>query len=63
MIPKNKAELILRIKQDLGEPVIKVNIAKEQLENAVDDAIDYWQQYHNESQEDRSYALRYRRKI
>ncbi len=51
MIPKTKAELILRIKQDLGEPVIRVNIAKEQLENAVDDAIDYWQQYHNESQE------------
>lgn len=54
MIPNNKDELKIRILQDLGEPVIKVNIADEQLENAVDDAVAYWSIYHHESQ-DRSY--------
>lgn len=51
MIPKTREDLIQRMLQDLGEPVIKVNLAQEQLENAVDDAIDYWQQWHHESQD------------
>lgn len=51
MIPKTRIDLAKRILQDLGEPVIKVNLAPEQLENAIDDAIDYWQQWHHESQD------------
>lgn len=51
MIPETKDQLIERIKQDLGEPVIQVNIARAQLENAVDDALDYWKRWHHESQE------------
>lgn len=51
MIPKNRDELVRRMLEDLGEPVIKVNLAKEQLENAVDDAIDFWQLWHHESQD------------
>lgn len=54
MIPNTKLELQTRILQDLGEPVIKVNVAAEQLENAIDDAVAYWSQYHHESQ-DRSF--------
>lgn len=51
MIPKSRVDLETRILQDLGEPVIKVNLAKEQLDNAIDDAIEYWQQWHHESQD------------
>jgi hypothetical protein len=54
MIPKTRNELKTRILQDLGEPVIKVNVASEQLENAMDDALEFWSQYHHEGQ-DRSY--------
>lgn len=51
MIPNTRDELLQRIKEDLGEPVIKVNIARSQLDNAVDDALDFWNQYHNEAQD------------
>ena len=54
MIPNTRDELVLRIRQDLGEPVIKVNVAREQIENAVDDALEYWSHYHHEGQ-DRSF--------
>lgn len=54
MIPKTRRELNTRILQDLGEPVIKVNVAFEQTENAIDDALEYWSQYHHEGQ-DRSF--------
>lgn len=54
MIPKTRNELNIRVLQDLGEPVIKVNVAHEQIENAIDDALEYWSQYHHEGQ-DRSY--------
>ena len=54
MIPKTRNELNIRVLQDLGEPVIKVNVAHEQVENAIDDALEYWSQYHHEGQ-DRSY--------
>lgn len=37
------------ILRSLGAPVIKINVAEEQLEDRVDEALDYWQQYHNES--------------
>ena len=51
MIPQTREQLIQRIKEDLGEPVIQVNISRAQLENAIDDALDYWQQWHHEAQE------------
>jgi hypothetical protein len=51
MIPSTRAELEQRILQDLGEPVIKVNLAPIQLENAVDDAIAYWSEFHVDAQE------------
>ena len=51
MTPQTREQLIQRIKEDLGEPVIQVNISRAQLENAIDDALDYWQQWHHEAQE------------
>lgn len=51
MIPQTKDELAERILEDLGAPVIKINIAQQQLNNAIDDAVDYWQRWHNEGQE------------
>lgn len=34
--------------RELGAPVIKVNITEEQLDDRIDEALDFWQQYHNE---------------
>lgn len=31
-----------------GYPVIKVNVSDDQLEDRIDEAVDYWNQYHNE---------------
>lgn len=53
-IPTNRAELKQRILEMLGEPVIKINIADVQLENAIDDALEYWSEFHADAQ-DRSY--------
>ena len=51
MIPTTRAEFEQRILNDLGEPVIKVDIAPIQLENAVDDAIAYWSEFHSDASE------------
>ena len=51
MIPTNRAEFEQRILNDLGEPVIKINLAPIQLENAIDDAIAYWSEFHVDAQE------------
>lgn len=45
---KNRAEFERYILTMLGEPVTKVNITKEQLENCVNDAIQYFTMYHYE---------------
>lgn len=54
MIPTTRIELIQRIRSGLGEPVIKLNMAESQLENCVDDAIQYWSEFHHDAQ-DRSF--------
>ena len=51
MIPTTRAEFEQRILNDLGEPVIKVDIVPIQLENAVDDAIAYWSEFHSDASE------------
>jgi hypothetical protein len=52
--PETKEELKTRVLEMLGEPVIKINIADAQLTNAVDDAVEYWSEFHVDGQ-DRSY--------
>ena len=46
MIPQKRAELSEWIRQELGEPVFDaIPIAGVQVENAIDDALDYYQTF------------------
>ena len=51
MIPRDRDEFKDRILSELGEPVIKVNIAPSQLDNAIDDSIDFYRNYHVDGSE------------
>lgn len=53
----SRAQLKQYVLRKLGEPVINVNIADEQLEDAINDAILYFQEYHFEGCE-RTYIAR-----
>lgn len=44
--PSSRDELKTRILQDLGSPVIEVNVADEQVENQIDTALRYFWDYH-----------------
>lgn len=50
-LPTSRQELIDSVKMQLGEPVIKVNVAPEQFEMVVDDALQFWQTYHENGSE------------
>lgn len=54
MIPTSRTQFKEKILRELGEPVVKVNIADSQLDDAVDSAYQYWSLYHVYSQ-DRTY--------
>lgn len=49
--PSTKEELQERVLEMLGSPVIQINIAPSQLENAVDDAVEYWSDFHVDGQD------------
>ncbi len=51
MIPASREELIIYCKQQLGEPVIKINVADVQMDNAIDEALQTWQEYHYDAVE------------
>jgi len=44
--PTTRDELIDYCKRRLGEPVIEVNVALEQIEDRIDDAIGFYQEFH-----------------
>ena len=44
--PTNRPELIEYCKRQLGAPVLEINVADEQLEDLVDDAVQYFQERH-----------------
>jgi hypothetical protein len=46
MGPTNRQELIDYCLRALGEPVIEVNVPTEQLEDRIDEAIQFYQEYH-----------------
>ena len=46
MAVTSRAELIQYALRNLGEPVVEVNVDDEQLEDRVEEAINYWYQYH-----------------
>lgn len=47
-VPTNRNELITYCKRYCGEPVIEVNVASEQIDDAIDDAFHFWREYHYE---------------
>ncbi len=51
MIPSNRSELIEYCLERCGSPVITINIAPKQLENCIDDALQYWREYAIDGQE------------
>ena len=44
--PSSRSELINYCKRQLGAPVLEINVADEQIEDLVDDAIQYFQERH-----------------
>ena len=44
--PSSRAEFITYCKRQLGAPVLEINVADEQIEDIVDDAIQYFQERH-----------------
>ena len=51
MIPTSRSELIEYCLERCGHPVITINIAPKQLENCIDDALQYWREYAIDGQE------------
>lgn len=47
--PTSRATLIDYCKRRLGEPVIEINVDEDQLEDRVDEALQYYQEYHSEA--------------
>ena len=47
--PSSKTTLIDYCKRRLGEPVIEVNIDEEQAEDRVDEALEYYQEFHSDA--------------
>src|SRR6056300_1014980 len=46
MAVTTRQQLIDYCLRDLGEPVVEINIDDSQIEDRVDEAIEYWRQYH-----------------
>ena len=46
MQPSTRAELVDYCKRKLGAPVLEINVADEQIEDLVDDAIQYFHERH-----------------
>ena len=47
--PTSRATLIDYAKRKLGDPVIEVNVDEDQLEDRVDEALQYYQEYHSDA--------------
>jgi len=47
--PSSRATLIEYCKRRLGDPVIEINVDEDQLEDRVDEALQYWQEYHSDA--------------
>lgn len=49
--PHSRSEFKQYCLRNLGFPVIKINVDDDQLEDRIDEALNYWFQYHNEGNE------------
>ena len=47
--PTTRAGLITYCLRTLGHPVVEINIDDDQIEDRVDEAIQYWQEYHSDA--------------
>ena len=47
--PNTRQELIDYCLRSLGHPVIEINVDDDQLEDRVDEAIQYYQEYHGDA--------------
>lgn len=47
--PNSRQSLIDYCKRRLGDPVIEINVDEDQLEDRVDEAIQYWQEYNSDA--------------
>ena len=48
-VPNSRAALIDYAKRKLGEPVIEVNVDEDQVEDRVDEALQYYQEFHSDA--------------
>ena len=48
-VPYSRATLIDYCKRRLGDPVIEVNVDEDQLEDRVDEALQYYQEFHSDA--------------
>jgi hypothetical protein len=48
-IPASRQDLIDYAKRRLGDPVLELNIDEDQMEDRVDEALQYWQEYHSDA--------------
>ena len=46
--PNSRDKLIQYCKRKLGEPVIEVNVDEDQIEDRIDEALQYFQEYHSD---------------
>ena len=55
-VPTTREELKEYVKRRLGHPVIEINVDEEQMEDRIDDALRFWQEYHFDGTEELLYA-------
>ena len=48
-VPSSRATLIDYCKRRLGEPVIEVNVDEDQLEDRVDESLQYYREFHSDA--------------
>ena len=48
-VPNSRSTLIDYCKRRLGDPVIEINVDEDQLEDRVDEALQYYQEYHSDA--------------
>lgn len=56
-LPTTREELSDWIRRELGEPVIKLNVSPDQIEDAIDTSLQFWQEY-NEGGQERVYITK-----
>ena len=48
-IPASRQDLIDYCKRRLGDPVLEINVDDDQIEDRIDEAIQYWQEFHSDA--------------